>query len=139
MLSSMKFVPRLICALPESATADLAAAECTEGPPKCCACIQDAAKGRPLPTSILLSALDNTFLALAWRLSALEQQASPAASAAAALGKAAASFGAQLVQIEDEQEDSEALSEALLRLQADLFVVFSSEKLKVPAPIEKKT
>ena len=92
---------------------------------------QDAVKGRPLPCSILLSALENAFLALAWRLHALEQQAAPPAKAAAEVGKAAASLGAQLDQI---GASSGALpEEALLRLQADFFVLFSAEKLKVRA------
>ena len=94
------------------------------------ACAQDAAKGRPLPLSILALALDNTFLSLAWRIHALEGAASPSAAAAAALGKAAASFGAQLDQIGAVEAGAQALQEAIARTQADLFIIFSADKLK---------
>ena len=79
-------------------------------------------------------------LALTWRLAALEQQASPARAAAAALGRDAASFGARLHQIGAHAETRfpcrgacDAVADAATRAQADLFLLFSAEKLQVGA------
>lgn len=83
-------------------------------------------------------ALENAMLALTWRLAALEQQASPARAAAAALGRDAASFGARLHQIGAHAETRfpcrgacDAVADAPTRAQADLFLLFSAEKLQV--------
>lgn len=95
---------------------------------------QEAAKGRRLPEASLVMAVENALMALMWRLNALEAAdaaKSPSASSVASLGRAATSFGRQLDHM-GAAEDSEPVLDAITRVQADFFLVFSAEKLKVP-------
>jgi hypothetical protein len=93
---------------------------------------QAAAKGRPLPGPVLVMAAENMLMALMWRLSALEGAgaASPSASAVASLGKGVEALAGHLDHIAL-AEDSAPVQDAITRVQADLFFVFSAEKLKV--------
>ncbi len=89
-------------------------------------------KGRPLPGPILVMAAENMLMALMWRLSALEADGAgpPSASAVASLGKVVDALAGHLDDIAL-AEDSKPVKDALTRVQADLFFVFSAEKLKV--------
>ena len=92
--------------------------------------LQEAAKGRVLPTKCIELAIDSMQLLLLWSLHDLEQSAAPASSAVTALAKAVTSFGAQLDKIGAAEEDTEVL-QAIQKTQSNLFLVFSKLKLKV--------
>lgn len=93
--------------------------------------LQEAAKGRPMPGPSLVLAAENVLMALMWRLNGLEAEDSspPSASAIASLGKAAAAFGNHLDHVAA-AEESVPVHDAITRVQADFFLVFSAEKLK---------
>ena len=103
--------------------------------------LQAATKRTLLPSSIMVLALDNAMLALTWRLAAMEQQPSPSRAAAVALGRAVEDFAARLDHIGTivapfcPAGACEIVADAVMRAQADLFLLFSEQKLKVGAAL----
>ena len=94
--------------------------------------MQEAARGRLLPTACLKLAIDATQLLLMWSLRGLEQDPAPASSAVASLAKAVTSFGSQLDAIGAAEDDAE-VQQALQKAQSNLFLVFSDRTLRVCA------
>lgn len=85
-----------------------------------------------MPGPSLVLAAENMLMALMWHLNELEAEdsASPSASAIASLGTAAAAFGRHLDHVAM-AEEAVPVQDAITRVQADFFLVFSAEKLKV--------
>ena len=101
--------------------------------------MQAASAGLPLGLPITELALLNTFTLLLWQLQAIQQNTSslvnagPSSSAdpAASLGERVLSFCVQLESIFEASGDLQRLQDCIFRIQADLFLVFSPDKLNV--------
>lgn len=74
-------------------------------------------------------------MSLLWQLQALQQQhkAGPSSSGQLAenLGERVATFCVQLEGIYEANEDVQRLRDCIFRIQADLFLLFSADKLAV--------
>lgn len=98
--------------------------------------LQAAAGGSTLGVPITELALLNTFTLLLWQLKAVQQQ-DPAdgqltsADPAVGLGEQVLSFCLQLEGIFQASGDAQRLQDCVFRIQADVFLVFSSDKLQV--------
>ena len=99
--------------------------------------VQAASGGLLLGVPITELALLNTFTLLLWQLKAVQQdQGSEAAGQsstdpAVALGERVLTFCVQLESIFETSEDLQRLQDCIFRIQADLFLVFSANKLNV--------
>ena len=101
------------------------------------ATLQAAAGGTTLGAPITELALLNTFTLLLWQLKALQQQPSsstaPSSSSQSAdsLGERVQTFCIHLEGIYDVNEGLQRVRDCVFRIQADLFLLFSSNKLEV--------
>lgn len=99
--------------------------------------VQAASGGLLLGVPITELALLNTFTLLLWQLKAVQQdQGSEAAGQsstdpAVGLGERVLTFCVQLESIFETSEDLQRLQDCIFRIQADLFLVFSTNKLNV--------
>ena len=98
--------------------------------------LQAAAAGSTLGVPITELALLNTFTLLLWQLKAVQQEGgaqgqSTSADPALGLGERVLSFCLQLEGIFEISGDLQRLQDCIFRIQADVFLVFSSDKLEV--------
>lgn len=98
--------------------------------------LQAAAAGSTLGVPITELALLNTFTLLLWQLKAVQQEGgtegqSTSADPAVGLGERVLSFCLQLEGIFEASGDLQRLQDCIFRIQADVFLVFSSDKLEV--------
>ena len=98
--------------------------------------LQAAAGGSTLGVPITELALLNTFTLLLWQLRAVQQQdstegQSSSGDPAVGLGERVLSFCLQLEGIFEASGDLQRLQDCIFRIQADVFLVFSSDKLEV--------
>lgn len=98
--------------------------------------LQAAAGGMTLGAPITELALLNTFTLLLWQLQTLRQQSSSTASSsnregAESLGQRVLQFCAYLDEIYDANERLQRVRDCIFRIQADLFLLFSLDKLEV--------
>lgn len=105
--------------------------------PHACVCaLQAAAEGSTLGVPITELALLNTFTLLLWQLKAVQQHdpaegQSTSADPAVGLGERVLIFCGQLEGIFTASGDAQRLQDCVFRIQADAFLVFSSDKLEV--------
>ncbi|KAL3143333.1 hypothetical protein ABBQ38_002169 [Trebouxia sp. C0009 RCD-2024] len=97
--------------------------------------LQAAAAGSTLGVPITELALLNTFTLLLWQLKAVQQEGgtegqSTSADPAVGLGERVLSFCLQLEGIFEASGDLQRLQDCIFRIQADVFLVFSSDKLE---------
>lgn len=98
--------------------------------------LQAAAGGMVLGEPITELAVLNTFTLLLWQLQSLQQQSGPPASSSAAdsaeaLGQKVLQFCAHMDDIYEASEGLQRIRDCIFRIQADLFLLFSSDKLEV--------
>ena len=99
-------------------------------------CLQAAAGGAAFGMPITELALLNAFTLLLWQLKAVQQgdssdRQSGLVDPALGLGERVMSFCLQLESIFEASGDQQRLQDCIFRLQADVFLVFSSDKLDV--------
>ena len=103
--------------------------------------VQAASGGLPLGVPITELALLNTFTLLLWQLKAVQQTSATVASSsssadtAATLRERVLTFCVQLESIFEASGDLPRLQDCIFRIQADLYLVFSPDKLNVGFPI----
>lgn len=103
--------------------------------------LQAAAAGSTLGVPITELALLNTYTLLLWQLKAIQQEdiregQSTSADPAVGLGERVLSFCLQLEGIFEASGDPPRLQDCIFRIQADVFLVFSSDTLEVgPSPL----
>ena len=105
-------------------------------PHDCVPGLQAAAGGSSLGAPITELALLNTFTLLLWQLKAVQQHdpadgQSTSVNPAVGLGERVLSFCLQLEGIFEASGDSQRLQDCVFRIQADIFLVFSGDKLEV--------
>ena len=99
--------------------------------------VQAASGALPLGVPITELALLNTFTLLLWQLKAVQQYSATAASSsssadtAASLRERVLTFCVQLESVFEASGDLPRLQDCIFRIQADLFLVFSPDKLNV--------
>lgn len=98
--------------------------------------LQAAAGGAALGMPITELALLNAFTLLLWQLKAVQQgdssdRQSTSVDPALGLGERVMSFCLQLESIFEASGDQQRLQDCIFRIQADVFLVFSSDKLDV--------
>ena len=96
-----------------------------------------------LGAPIMELALLNTFTLLLWQLKTLQQQlpgsAGPSSSSQSAegLGQRVLTFCAHMEEVYQANEGLQRVRDCIFRIQADLFLLFSSDKLEVCCLIAK--